>query len=46
MYPELRADQVARVAETVTEFIRRETSRNRHLSDLLHSLSTPGKTQP
>jgi dTDP-4-amino-4,6-dideoxygalactose transaminase len=46
MYPELRADQVARVAETVTEFIRRETSRNKHLSDLLHSLSTPGKTQP
>jgi dTDP-4-amino-4,6-dideoxygalactose transaminase len=43
MYPELRAEQVARVAETVTAFVRHETTSNKHLSDLLHSLGTPKK---
>ena len=40
IYPELRTDQITRVAETVSQFIRAETSRNKHLSDLLHSLGS------
>jgi len=45
VYPELRADQRTRVAETVSEFLHRETSRNKPLSDLLHSLSTPRRAK-
>jgi dTDP-4-amino-4,6-dideoxygalactose transaminase len=41
MYPELRTDQRTRVAETVAEFLHRDTSRNKHLAEMPHSLSTP-----
>ena len=41
MYPELRAEQLTRVVETVTDFVRHETTKNKHLSDFLPSLSTP-----
>ena len=43
MYPELRPEQLARVADAVTEFVRHETTQNHHLSNRLHSLSTPHK---
>lgn len=41
MFPELRAEQVQRVAEAVSQFARRETSRNKPSSDRLHTLSGP-----
>ena len=44
IYPELREEQRTRVAETISEFLHRETSRNKPLSDLLHSLSTPRRS--
>lgn len=37
IYPELRPDQLARVAEAVTQFIRTQTIKNKHLAGL-HSL--------
>jgi dTDP-4-amino-4,6-dideoxygalactose transaminase len=43
IYPELRPEQLARVAEAVTQFVRHETTKNHHLSSLLHSLSSPNK---
>jgi dTDP-4-amino-4,6-dideoxygalactose transaminase len=38
MYPELRREQLTRVAETVKEFVGHETTKNKPLSDMLRSL--------